>query len=205
MQEIPMRHLINTSSVVGLLAVFALSPVRAAEQNTVQKLVERGALQEAVDRAQSEGTPESTYLAAQALIKMENAGGAEERYSKLRDDGDESWKAIGEAGAKLLGGDTDGAMDAANRAVSANNDNPYAHYQLGLAAMRQNNYQRALEAFSRALELKPDLAYAHYYAGQAAGKVKQTAKMSEHFTKFLRLAPEAPEKGMVQSILRSLR
>ena len=200
------RYILSTWSVAAVaMTAIALSPLQAAEQSTVQKLLERGANQEAVDRAQSEGNPEATYLAAQALMKMENAGGAEERFNKLRDDGDESWKAIGEAGAKSLGGDLDGAMDAANRAVSANNDNPYAHYQLGLVAMRQNNFQRALEAFSRALEIKPDFAYAHYYAGQAAGKVKQTAKMSEHFTKFLRLAPDAPEKGMVQSILRSLR
>jgi tetratricopeptide (TPR) repeat protein len=190
------------------LGVFALlcGVVTANAQNSVQKLLERGSLQEAVEQAQSEGgNPESTYLAAQALTKMDNNGGAEERYSRLREDGDESWKAIGESGAKLLAGDLDGALAAANQAVAANGGNPYAHYQAGLVAMRQNDFQRALEGFSRALELKSDLAYAHYYAGQAAQRVKQIPKMAEHFALFIRLAPDAPEKPTVQAILRSLR
>jgi tetratricopeptide (TPR) repeat protein len=200
-------HPVCTWSLFTLtILALAGSPVRAAEQDTVQKLFERGALQEAVERAASEsGNPESTYLAAQAMSKMNNAGGAEERYAKLRDDGDEAWKAIGESGQKLLARDENGAMEAANRAVAANGDNPYAHYQLGVVAMRQNNNQRALEAFQRALELKGDLAYAHYYAGQAAQKLKQTPKMSEHFTLFLRQAPDAPERQTVQAILRTLR
>jgi tetratricopeptide (TPR) repeat protein len=177
-----------------------------AQEVSVQKLLERGALSEAVERAGAEGgNPESTYLAAQALLKMNNNGAADQRYAQLRDGGDESWKAIGESGVKLLAGDQGGAMEAANRAVAANGDNPYAHYQLGIAATRQNNYQRALEAFTRATELKPDFAYAHYYAGQAAQRMKQTAKMAEHFTVFVRLAPDAPEKQAVQSILRSLQ
>jgi tetratricopeptide (TPR) repeat protein len=188
------------------IVVLPTTSARAADQDTVQKLLERGALQEAVDRAASEsGNPESTFLAAYALLKMNNAGAAGERYNKLREDGDDAWKAIGEAGQKLLAGDENGAMDAANRAVSANGDNPYAHYQLGIIAMRQNDNQRALDAFQRALEVKGDLAYAHYYAGQAAQKLKQTPKMSEHYTLFLRQAPEAPERQAVQSILRSLR
>ena len=190
---------------LGALTVFC-AVAAADEQNSVQKLLERGSFQEAVERAQSEGgNPESTYLAAQALMKMDNNGGAEERYSRLREDGDESWKAIGESGAKLLGGDLDGAMEAANQAIARNGDNAYAHYQLGLVAMRQNNSQRALEAFERALQLKSDLAYAHYYGGQAAQRVKQIAKMAEHFTLFVRLAPDAPERQTVQAILRTLR
>jgi tetratricopeptide (TPR) repeat protein len=189
----------------GLVVVFCAA-VTADEQNSVQKLLERGSLQEAVEQAQSEGSnPESTYLAAQALIKMDNNGAAEERYNRLREDGDESWKAIGDSGAKFLAGDLDGAMEAANRAISANGDNPYAHYQVGQVAMRQNNFERALEGFNRALELKSDLAYAHYYAAQAAQRLKQIPKMAEHFALFIRLAPDAPEKQTVQAILRSLR
>jgi tetratricopeptide (TPR) repeat protein len=193
---------LSTPAAIALLA----TALAANEQSSVQKLLERGSLQEAVERAQSEGgNPESTYLAAQALTKMDNNGGAEERYSRLREEGDESWKAIGESGAKLLAGDVDGAMEAANHAVAANGDNPYAHYQVGQVALRQSNFQRALQAFDRALELKSDLAYAHYYAGQAAQRVKQIPKMAEHFTLFVRLAPDAPEKQTVQAILRSLR
>jgi tetratricopeptide (TPR) repeat protein len=189
-----------------VVALLALWSAPAAAQETVQKLLERGALEEAVQRADSErGNPESTYLAAQAAIKMNDSGRAAEQFGRLREAGDESWKAIGESGAKLTEGDINGAMEAANRAVGANGDNPYAHYQVGVVANRQNNYQRAFEAFGRATELKPDLAYAHYYAGSAAQRVKQIAKMSEHFEAFLRLAPDAPERTAVAALLRTLR
>ena len=195
-----------TPGAVVLCAALLLSPLPAAAQDTVQKLIERGALQEAVDRAGSEGdNPVSTYLAAQALIKMDNSGGAEERFNRLRETGDGSWKAIGESGAKLLSGDVGGAMEAANRAVAANGDNAYAHYQLGIVAMRESNFERATEALTRATELQPDLAYAHYYAAQSAQKLKQTAKMADHFRYFLKFAPEAPERQAVQAILRTLR
>src|SRR6185436_16976321 len=121
------RYLDRLLSSVGVVILAATALIAAAEQTSVQKLLERGSLQEAVEQAQSEGgNPESTYLAAQALTKMDNNGGAEERYSRLREEGDESWKAIGESGAKLLAGDLDGAMEAANRAIAGNGDNPYA-------------------------------------------------------------------------------
>ena len=67
-------------------------------------------------------------------------------------------------------------MAAAERAVAANGDNPYAHYQVGAVASRQENFQRAAEAFGRSVELKPDLAYAHYYAGLAYQRVNRSRK-----------------------------
>jgi tetratricopeptide (TPR) repeat protein len=196
-----------TPGAVAFAAVLLLSPLPAAAQgSSVQSLLERGALQEAVERASAEvDNPVSTYLAAQALIKMDNSGGAEERFNQLRETGDDCWKAIAESGAKLLAGDVRGAMDAANRAIEANGDNPFAHYQLGLVAAKQQNYARATDAFTRATELNPEFAYAHLYAGQAAQRLKQTAKMADHFRYFLKLAPEAPERQSVQAILRSLR
>lgn len=193
-----------------LAAVFAVAlsfPVVAFdEQTTVQKLIERGALSEAVERANEDsGNPEITYLAALALIKMENRDGANERYGKLREDGDEAWKAIGESGAELLAGNAAAAVEAATRAVEANGDNPYAHYQLGQAASRQNNFARAGQAFERSVELKPDFAYGHYYAGMAFQRARQMAKASEHLNHFIKIAPDSPEKAAVIAILRTLR
>jgi tetratricopeptide (TPR) repeat protein len=199
------RHF-NRSLVV--LAAFALFAAEGAAQETqsVQKLLERGALDEAVQRAESErDNPESTYLAAQAFSKMNNNERAGQEFSRLRETSDDSWRAIGESGALLTGGDADGAMEAANRAAAANGDNVYAHYQIGMVATRQGNYERALEAFSRALEIKPDLAYAHYYAGVASQRLRQMARMSEHFEIFLKLAPEAPERTAVAAMLRTMR
>lgn len=202
-----LRRSFLTPGAVVLLAAVLLAPLPAAgQENSVQKLLERGALQEAVDRAGAESdNVESVYLAAQALVKMDNNSGAEERYGRLRESNDDAWKAIGESGAKLLSGDLNGAMEAATRAVQANGDNPFAHYQMGVVAARQSDYKRATEAFTRTTELRPDFAYAHLYAGQAAQQLKQTAKMADHFRYFLKFAPDAPERQAVQSILRSLR
>jgi tetratricopeptide (TPR) repeat protein len=200
------RHFNRSLVVVAAFAVCASEGAAQDQPLSVQKLLERGALDEAVQRAEGErDNPESTYLAAQAFSKMNNDDGANQEYGRLRESGDESWQAIGESGALLTAGDIDGAMNAATRAVEANGDNAYGHYQIGLVATRQNNHDRALEAFSRALELKPDLAYAHYYAGTASQRLRQMAKMSEHFEHFLKLAPEAPERPAVAALLRTMR
>jgi tetratricopeptide (TPR) repeat protein len=196
-------------SLVVVAAFVGLATGAAAQDQpplSVQKLLERGALEEAVQRAEGErDNSESTFFAAQAFTKMNNNERATEEYSRLRETGDDSWKAIGESGALLTSGDADGAMDAANRAVAANGDNPYGHYQIGMVATRQGNHERALEAFSRSLELKPDLAYAHYYAGSASQRLRQMARMSEHFEIFLKLAPDAPERTAVAAVLRTMR
>ncbi len=148
-----LRPVLRSFSTLSAIALFCGTV--AAAQESVQKLMERGALQEAVDRAGAEGgNQESIYLAAQALSKMDNNGGAEERYSRLREDGNDAWKAIGESGAKLIAGDLNGAMDAANGAVAADDGNPYAHYQLGMVAFKQGSFQRAVQAFDRCLRSK---------------------------------------------------
>lgn len=198
------RHF--TRSLALATPVLFSVAVAAGQEASIQKLIERGSLNEAVQKAEGErDNPESTYLAAQAFGKMNDGGRANEEYSRLRERGDEDWKAIGESGAALNAGNVDEAMAAATRAVSANGDNPYAQFQLGIVASRQNNSQKAAEAFGRAAEIKPDLAYAHYYAGIANQRIKQIPKMSEHLETFLRLAPDAPERDAAAAILRTLK
>lgn len=198
------RHI--SKSCVPVALVFVFAGTIDAKQESVQKLLERGALDEAVQRAADErDNPESTYLAAQVLIKKEDSGRAGEEYARLREAADDAWKAIGESGAELLAGNTDAAMAAATRAAEVNGDHPFAHYQVGLVASRQENFQRAAEAFGRASELKPDFAYAHYYAGLANQRIKQIPKMSDHLETFVRLAPDAPERTSVMALLRALR
>ena len=201
----PVRRSLVFVAVV-MLGATAAGAAWAAQGESVQKLMERRALDEAVERASRErGNPESTYLAAQALIKMENDGGASEQYSRLREMGDADWKAIGESGAAFLSGNLDEATEAANRAIAANGDNPFTHYQAGIVASRKNDFERAAAEFARSVELKPDFAYGHYYAGLAYQKLRQTAKMSQHLEAFLRLAPDAPERAAITAVLRTLR
>lgn len=199
------RHLNRSLAALAVTALFAGAAV-AAQQMTVQALLERGALEEAVQRAEQErGNPEATFFAAQAFGRMNDSGRAVEEYTRLRETGDDSWRAIGESGALLTEGNLDGALEAAERAAGANPENAYAHYQVGTVASRQQNFARAAEEFARAVQLKSDFAYAHYYAGLAHQRLKNVARMSEHFEAFMRLAPEAPERTAVAAILRTLR
>jgi tetratricopeptide (TPR) repeat protein len=200
------RHIRRSLIAVAAVALFTQSATAQDQQLSVQKLIERGSLDEAIQRAEGErGNPESTYLAAHAFSKKNDNGRANEEYGRLRETGDDSWKAIGESGGLLIAGDVGGALDAANRAVGANGDNPYAHYQVGVVRSRESNFQEAAPAFGRAVQLKPDFAYAHYYAGLAYSRLKQTAKMSEHLEAFMHLAPSAPERAGVAAMLRTLR
>jgi tetratricopeptide (TPR) repeat protein len=198
------RHFKESVAAIAVCLVWA--SVGWAQQMTVQALLERGAFGEAIQRAEAErDNPESTYLAAFAAGRINDEGRAIAEYNRLRETGDDSWRAIGESGALLAEGNVDGARQAAERGVAANGENPYAHYQLGTVAHRQNDYRKSAEEFRRAVELKPDLAYAHYYAGLAQQRLKNIARMSEHFEAFLRLAPEAPERTAVAAILRTMR
>jgi len=200
------RHLHRSVIAAAAIALFSQSAAAQDQQVSVQQLVERGALDEAIQRAEGErDNPESTYLAAHAFSKKNDNGRANAEYGRLRETGDSSWKAIGESGALLIAGDVGGALGAATRAIGANGDNPYAHYQVGVVRSRQNAFQEAAQAFGRAVELKPDFAYAHYYAGLAYSRLKQAAKMSEHLEAFMQLAPNAPERAGVAAMLRTLR
>jgi tetratricopeptide (TPR) repeat protein len=197
---------IGLACAVLIVAAPAAVAAQDAQEMSVQKLLERGDNDAAVERAASErGNPESTYFAAQALIKTDKSPQADQLFEHLRTTGDASWKAIGESGSALLDGNTAEAQEAATRAIAANGENAYAHYQLGLVASRQTDFERALNAFTRAVELKPDFAYAHYYAGLASQRLRQTPRMSQHFEAFMRLAPSAPERQAVAAILRTLR
>lgn len=186
------------------LAWFA-TPVWTAEQKPeVQRLFQSGNYEQAADAAR-DGDPASTYLAAQALIKLERSDRAVAEFTRLRASDDAAWRLIGESGEALLNSETERAVDVARRAVDADGNNPFAQYQLGLAASKANDWGAAAAAFSRAVELKPDFAYAHYYAALSLQRQRQLPRAAEHFDAFLRLAPDAPERSAVLAIMRTLK
>ena len=116
-----------------------------------------------------------------------------------------AWRLIGESGEALIANDAGRAVELARRAVEADGGNPFAQYQLGLAASKAGDWGGASAAFTKSLELKPDLAYSHYYAALAYQRQRQLPKTAEHFDAFLRLAPDAPERGAVVAILRTIK
>jgi tetratricopeptide (TPR) repeat protein len=181
------------------------SSVAAAEQRPeVQRLFQSGAYEQAVDAAR-DADPASTYLAAQALIKLERSDRAIAELTRLRGSENAAWRLIAESSEALVNNDAGRAVDVARRATEADGDNPFAHYQLGLAAGKANDWGTSVAAFTRAVELKPDFAYGHYYAGLAYQRQRQLSKTAEHFDAFLRLAPDAPERSAVLAILRTIK
>lgn len=190
--------------LAGALAICG-SAVAADEQRPeVQRLFQSGAYEQAVDAARDADAP-STYLAAQALVRLERADRAVAEFTRLRASENSSWRLIGESGEALMNNDADRAIDLARRAVDADENNPFAHYQLGLAASKANDWGTAVGGFSRAVELKPDFAYAHYYAALSHQRQRQLSRAAEHFDAFLRLAPDAPERSAVLAIMRTLK
>ena len=193
-------------SILAVAAALALSgSAMAAEQRPeVQRLFQSGAYEQAVDAAR-DGDPASTFIAVQSLMKLDRNDRAAAELARLRASDNAAWRLIGESGEALIANDAGRAADLARRAVEADGGNPFAHYQLGLATAKASDWGGAVAGFSRAIELKPDLAYAHYFAALAYQRQRQLSKTAEHFDAFLRLAPDAPERGAVIAILRTIK
>lgn len=201
----PLERSIPSAAALALSAVLAFPlAARGGEQRAdVQRLFQAGAYDEAVEQA-SGGDPATIYVAALARLKQEQAPAARALFAQVKSGGDD-WSLIGESGEALAAGDAARAVELARRATEVNRENPWAHYQLGLAASRQNDFSAAAAAFTRSIELNNDFAYAHYYAALAHQRLRQLSRSAERFEAFLRLAPDAPEKSAVQAILRTLK
>lgn len=193
-------------SVWAVAAVLAWSgsAVAAEQKPEVQRLFQSGSYEQAVQAAR-DGDPASTYLAAQSLIKLDRNDQANAEMTRLKSSDNPAWRLIGESGEALIANDPGRAVELARRAIEADAGNPFAQYQLGLAASKAGDFGAAVAAFTRAIELKGDFAYAHYYAALAYQRQRQLPKTAEHFDAFLRLAPDAPERGAVIAILRTIK
>lgn len=175
-----------------------------AQKPEVQRLFQSGSYDQAVEAAKG-GDAASTFLAAQALLKLDRADQAGAQLDQLKSSDQPAWRFIGESGEAMIANDAGRAVQLARQAVEADGNNPFAQYQLGLAASKANDWGTAVTAFTRAAELKPDFAYAHYYAGLAHQRMRQLPKTAEHFDAFLRLAPDAPERAAVAAVLRTIK
>ena len=196
-------------AVITALAVWNLPGssviVSAAEQKPeVQRLFQSGDYEQAVEAAR-DSDPASTYLAAQALLKLDRTEQAVSEFTRLRASDQPAWRMIAESGEALAGNDAGRAIELARRATETDAGNPFAFYQLGLSASKAGDWGTAAAALGKTVELKPDFAYAHYYAALASQRQRQLPRAAQHFEAFLRLAPAAPERQAVQAIMRSLK
>jgi tetratricopeptide (TPR) repeat protein len=192
-------------SFAALFAVWAASgSAVGAQKPEVQRLFQSGSYEQAVDAAQG-GDPGSSYVAAQAALKLDRSDRATAEFTRLRASDQPAWRLIGESGEALMANDAGRAIELARRAIEADGGNPFAHYQLGVSASKASDWGTAVTGFTKAIENKPDFAYAHYYAGLAYQRQRQLPKTAEHFDAFLRLAPDAPERSAVAAILRTIK
>ncbi len=141
---------------------------RPAGGATVQDLVHRGTwLFHRVDRA---GHLEARELFRQACRLDPGSGHAQ------------FWLARVSAGLVAYGwtetesADLREGMEAAVKAIHADEKNPYAHYALAITSVFAAAFEQALRAASRAVELAPGFALGHLvlgmarlYSGDAAG------------------------------------
>jgi tetratricopeptide (TPR) repeat protein len=192
------------SPIVAAAVLFAAGSSVSAQKPEVQRLYQSGSYEQAVEAAR-DGDPASTYIAAQSLLKLERDDRAAAEMTRLRSSDNAAWRLIGESGEALIANDGGRAVELARRAVEADAGNPFAHYQLGLAAAKVNDWGGAVGGFTRALEVKPDFAYAHYYAALSYQRQRNLPKTADHFDAFLRLAPDAPERSAVVAILRTIK
>lgn len=198
------RTVFALAAAMAVSNLLATSAFAGGQRPDVQRLFQSGAYDEAVQAAQN-ADPASIYVAAQAMMKADQADRAREQFSRLRASDNPGWQLIAQSGEALVGGDSGRAVTLARQATEAAGDNPFAFYQLGLAASRAGDWGTATASLERAVELKPDFAYAHYYAALAHQRIRRLPKAAEHFDAFLRLAPDAPERQAVQAIMRTLK
>lgn len=205
------KALLNRAALMTLVVLSAASAAHAQEQGA-QKLFEAGHWDQAIGAVNAQGEqppPESSYLAGQSYLRMDQADGARAQFARLSagvpDDAPTSWSLVGQSAAALIDGNKDLGVEKAQRAVEMASDQFHPNYQLGLAHAAAEQWERAAEAFEKASTIDPGFAYAHYYAGLAYSHIKQVSKMATHFESFLKLAPEAPERTAVTTLMRRVR
>ena len=194
-----------TISVAFGVASLATQLVFAQSLDELRKQFDAGQYQQVISSAGNADDPRVVYLVAMSHQKLRHTDDARRVYEQLgsRPDSD-PWHGIGQSAAAILSSDAGGAVQAADQAVANGGSLAEAHYQRGLALAAKQDMAGAAAALEKATELDPRWAYAHYYAGIAYSKVKRVDLTASHFQTFLKLAPQAPERGEVQSIMKTL-
>jgi predicted Zn-dependent protease len=96
-------------------------------------------------------------LAAARTLLADGQPGKALRFAKTATDRwperSSSWNTLGRVQLQL--GRREDAIDAFEKAIAINPDNPYAYNNLGLTFILDNSFEEAAEALARAVELTP--------------------------------------------------
>jgi tetratricopeptide (TPR) repeat protein len=195
-----------TRALATALATLLPALALAQDAGEIQRLFEAGRFQQVVAASNPDSPPDVMYFAAQSQQKLGATDQAAQAYSRLAERPEsDPWHFIGLSGRQLLEGNADAAVASARQVVAMAPDLAAAHFQLGLALARQQQWPEAAAAFDAASDRQPGNAYAHYYGGMMHYRANRVDRMAVHFEQFLKLAPEAPERPEVLSIMRTLK
>lgn len=213
-----------TVTIAGQASTQPAVPVSAAQRSFEAGQYDQAlqSIAQARERGEAAG-PADAFLAAHAQLRRSQNDAAKAEFNRLIESGDDTWRQVGESSIAYVDHNNDHALAVANQAVARINERNAeaggqmpqdpgarvrdfaAFYQLGFIKSRREDWQGAADAFDRAAQLNPSFAYAHYYAGLSYSRMRRPDQVASHFEVFLKLAPEAPERGAVMSIMRTLR
>ena len=194
----------RVAAAIGV--VCAATPILVAQSiGDLRKPFDAGQYQQAISAAGGSKDPRVIYLVGMSHQKLRHTDEARKSYEELAALPDsDAWHHVGESAVAILSSNAGAAVAAADQAVAKDDGLAEAHYQRGLALSAKQDMGGAAAEFQKAVDIDPNWAYAHYYAGIAYQKVNRADLTASHFQAFLKLAPQAPERGAVQSILRTL-
>lgn len=197
-----------------LLIALMMLLAQASGPKTVadaRHLFEAGKYRETLDAlssAPAEG-PDSgpaLFLTGQTRQKLNDNAGAQQAYMRLATRADaDPWRSIGQSALASMDKRYDEALTAAKQAAMLAPASADAYFQLGIALAQKTDYAAAAQAFDKATQLDNSYAYGFYWSGLSYNRIKRIDLMAARFETFLRLAPNAPERGEVQSIMRTVR
>ena len=200
----------SVTFAVMLLAQTALP----LSSHQIQQWFEAGNDQQVVEASASASDPKAKYLTGLSYQRLNRLAEARQLFENLaaRPETD-AWAHIGHSAA-LLSQAAAGSVpvsaaaeaeQAARRAIELAPGLSLGHYQLGRVQGLKKDFGQAVSAFEQVIALEPRFAYAHYFVGLSYYEINRTDKMAGAFEYFLKLAPDAPERGQVESIMRTLR
>ena len=198
-------------AIIVLATTASLNAQSPQGLSDARKLYDSGKYREAVSAADgaaaaAEDTgPRLLYLKALSYQKLANGDGAKAAYQELAGNANPAWAAIGRSGVATIDKNFDEAAATAGEAVEQGGSLPEAHYQRGIVLAFRREFADAAREFDSATMLDSTFAAAHYYGGLAEYRANRLDRMANHFEAFLKLAPNAPERGEVESIMRTVR
>ncbi|MBZ0113352.1 MAG: tetratricopeptide repeat protein [Thermoanaerobaculia bacterium] len=141
---------------------------------------------------------------AKAQLKRQDFVGAEATARHLLADSPDSVPGLEALGVAQIGaGDNAGALETLARVLEIQ-PSPEAHYNRGLAAIKEGLGDEALEEIERALELRPNIFRAWYYKGRLLENRGQIEEARAAWVRTLEIEPNyTPAYGALVRLLRA--